>query len=709
MSLPTRIVPGLALALGALALLPPQAEAQGVQVEGVGRGGEDSSTIVYEQAYFARYNVITATDMLRRIPGTSQILDTQRQDVRGFGSGGDQILIDGERIAGKANQIGAVLERIQASQVLRIELIRGTSSELDVRSEGLIINIVLAGDLKQAAGSWRLEGELVEGGPFRPAASISYGGDKGRLNYFASVQTRNGYREQDIDDRFFAPGDGRLFERREEKQAFVVRNYTLTTNLLYRFVRGDKLRLNGLIERRRFTDTEISDQFSVDQTGMESFIQTEPRRLVNKGLKWELGADYEREMGKTGRLKIVFVRTDDNGDVREVQRRILGGVDLITNIQATDSVRRETILRSSYKWDLSKKQNLEIGVEGALNNLDTALRIFEDQDGELVELDFFNLDSMVDEVRVEGFATHVWKPAGRLTIESALNAEYSVLDQVGSDVQTSRNFFFVKPRLDIRFDLTPSKQFRFKVERTVGQLNFANFVTTFDEEDDLPDSGNPDLVPEKAWEFELAYEQRLAADGGVIKARLFYNDISDKLGRVIGIIGNDRAAMGNVGDASLLGAEASASIRLAMLKVPDAVLTASYLRQRSRFTDFFTGERHKFFRTPKYIWKVGFRHDTQTRRSLSYGFDFSRKGGRTTDDIDEHRDFHSHGELSAFIEIKILGGLTLRFEGERLLGDDGVRDRIRFVGNKALGEVLQTELRSRILSRSYTLVLRGNF
>lgn len=704
-------MPGLALALGAVVLLSPPAAAQGGPGEavGVGRGGEDSSTIVYEQAYFARYNVITVSDMLRRIPGTSQILDARRQNVRGFGSGGDQILIDGERIAGKANQIGAVLERIQASQVLRIELIRGTSSEFDVRSEGLIINIVLAGDLKQAAGSWRLEGEIVEGGPFRPAASLSYGGDRGRLNYFASVETRNGYREQDIDDRFFAPVDGRLFERRVENQVNRFRGYTLTTNLLYRFERGDKLRVNGLIDRGRRTDTEISDQFSIDQAGMESFLQTEPRRLVDKGLKWELGADYERKIGASGRLKIIFVHTDNNGAVREVQRRILDGVDLITNIQATDDVVRETILRSSYKWNLSKTQNLEIGVEGALNTLDTTLRIFEDQDGELVELDFFNLDSAVDEVRVEGFTTHVWKPAGRLTIETALNAEYSVLDQVGSDIQTSRNFFFVKPRVDIRFDLTPSRQFRLKVERTVGQLNFADFVTVFDEEDDLPDSGNPELVPEKAWEFELAYEQRLARDGGVIKMRLFYKDISDKLGRVIGNIGNDRSATGNVGDASLIGAETSASIRLAMLKVPDAVLTASYLRQRSRKTDFFTGERQKFFRTPKYIWKLGYRHDTQTWRSLSYGFDFSRRGGRVTDDIDEHRDFHSHGELSAFVEIKIPGALTLRFAGERLLGDDGHRDRIRFVGNKALGEVLQTEFRSRVLSRSYTLSLRGNF
>lgn len=678
------------------------------------QGGVESSTVVYEAEYFARYNVISATDMLRRIPGASAILDARRgqgggQEVRGFGSGGDQILINGERIAGKANQIDQALERIQASRVLRIELIRGTSAELDVRSEGLIINIVLNGELTGGAGSWSAEGQYIEGGHFRPKASISYSGDKGRLNYFVGLETGNFFRRQLADDNFFSPVDGRQFERRDEEKITRFRRYRLTTNLNYRFARGDELRVNGLVEYSRFTETEISDQFTVDPMGIESFLQTEPLRMVSKGLKWEIGADYERRMGKSGRLKILFVHTDDNGDKGEKQRRILDGFDFLTNIEATDEIKRETILRPSFKWDLTKSQNIEIGVEGALNSLDTFLEVLEDQDGELVIVDIFNADAKVEEIRVEGFSTHVWRATSRFTLESALNAEYSRLDQSGSDIQETRSFFFLKPRFDLRFDVTKSKQVRLKVERTISQLNFADFVSTFDEEDDRPDSGNPDLVQEKTWIYEAAYEQRLANDGGFFKVKLFYNDISDKIDKVIGNIGGDRSATGNVGDASLYGAEVESSVRLAMVGVPDAVVTVSYTRQRARLTDFFTGERHGFNRTADFIWKIGLRHDTQTRFSLSYGFDIRREGGRPTNDIDDYWIFTTKPEVNAFAEVKILGGLTLRLQSNRLAHDVGERDRIRFVGNKARGEVSRTEYRRRILSRTFALSLRGNF
>ncbi|MFQ5535418.1 MAG: TonB-dependent receptor plug domain-containing protein [Sphingomonadales bacterium] len=675
--------------------------------DGSGPAGAPS-TVVYEAEFFSRYNVISVTDMLRRIPGASEILDARRQDVRGFGSGGDQILINGERIAGKANDIGSALQRIQASQVTRIELIRGTSPELDVRSEGLIINIVLEGDGPKSAGSWQAAGRYIEGGHFRPEASLSIGGDRGRLNYFVSLEADSFFRRRLIDDRFFTPGDNRLFERRDEEVINRFRRYTLTTNLSYRFARGDELRVNGLVEHRRFTSNEISNQFTFDSAGMEG-SQIEPRRFVSSAVKWELGADFERKIGKTGRLKILFVHTDDNGDEAENQRRIADGLDLLTNVQATDTLTRETILRPSYKWDLSKKQNIEIGIEGALNTLDTALEVFENQDGMLAPVGIFNPDSTVEEVRVEGFATHIWKLADRLTLESALNGEYSTLKQTGSDVQERRTFFFLKPRADIRFDITPARQIRLKAERTVSQLDFGDFVSTFDEEDDLADAGNPDLVPEKAWEFELAYEQRLANDGGVIKTRLFYNDISAKIDRIVGNLAGDRSAVGNVGGASFYGVETSGSLRLAKIGVPDAVVTAGVTGQRSRLTDAFTGNRRSFSRTPNYKWNVGFRHDTQTRRSLSYGFDLEKQGPRTVDDIDEHRDFSDRPNLSFFAETKILGGMTLRLEGRRLLRDKAVRDRVRFVGNKVNQELLQTEMRTREIARTFSLILRGNF
>ncbi|MDG1859754.1 MAG: TonB-dependent receptor plug domain-containing protein [Emcibacteraceae bacterium] len=120
----------------------------------------DSSIVSYEKEYFAKYNTVTLLDMLQVIPGAKEILDKNKnqrgggggggggnQGDRGFGSSGDQILINGKRLAGKTNSVDDTLGRISSDQIEKVELIRGAASGLDVQSQGLIINVTLAAGL----------------------------------------------------------------------------------------------------------------------------------------------------------------------------------------------------------------------------------------------------------------------------------------------------------------------------------------------------------------------------------------------------------------------------------------------------------------------------------------------------------------------------------------------------------------------------------
>jgi len=109
---------------------------------------EDDSTATYPAAYFSEYAPLTVNDMLDRIPGIDLILQQQSGSSsfgggsRGLGSS-SQILIDGKRMAGKANEARAQLDKISADQVNYIEIVRGTSSDLDVQNTGQLMNIVL--------------------------------------------------------------------------------------------------------------------------------------------------------------------------------------------------------------------------------------------------------------------------------------------------------------------------------------------------------------------------------------------------------------------------------------------------------------------------------------------------------------------------------------------------------------------------------------
>ena len=104
--------------------------------------GAADSTVVYEAEFFDQYNPITASDMLDRIPGVDVFGGNRGGGGgRGLGTGGN-LLINGQRIAGKDNSARDQLDRITAAEVERIEIIRDTSGELNVRGAGEVINII---------------------------------------------------------------------------------------------------------------------------------------------------------------------------------------------------------------------------------------------------------------------------------------------------------------------------------------------------------------------------------------------------------------------------------------------------------------------------------------------------------------------------------------------------------------------------------------
>ena len=62
----------------------------------------DGAIVTYEASFFDVYTVVSAADMLRWVPGGAALLPDNRrggfrQEKRGFGSGGDQVLINGKR------------------------------------------------------------------------------------------------------------------------------------------------------------------------------------------------------------------------------------------------------------------------------------------------------------------------------------------------------------------------------------------------------------------------------------------------------------------------------------------------------------------------------------------------------------------------------------------------------------------------------------
>jgi outer membrane receptor for ferrienterochelin and colicins len=673
---------------------------------------EDGSKVTYEASYFEAYQSVTAADMLRWVPGGAELIPNNRpgrnneNDKRGFGSGGDQILINGKRLSGKSNDIGSAMQRIQANVVARVEVIRGTTAGLDVRSEGTLINIVLNEEISGGAGSWQLHSGFYGDGPEYDGL-LSYSNTRGRLNYLVSAQLGPYNRGNQIErfDEYFAAGTGELTERRDIEVPMLDESLVLNASAGWSFANGNLLNLNARVadRERDQNETTLVTVIGDPDTSVLANLSHE------NGLEWELGGDLEQRIGNgTLKTRVIYTREEEDESERVSLTSTDPGNVPAQSLVLTDELATETIIRSSYSWTLANGQNVEIGAEGAQNTLKKDVALFAvANDGTLTPVDLFNADSDVNEDRFEFFSTHFWQLRDDVALESAVNVEYSKIAQEGLDVDNSRSFTYVKPRFDLRWDLDDANQFRSSLERTVSQLDFGDFVAGFDGDNDQVDAGNPDLEPEKAWEFKLSYEHRMANDKGVVEAQVFFNDIEDHIDNIR--VTDTSSAAGNIGDAENYGLTLRGSVRLANIGLEGAVLDASYTVQDSETTDPFTGRSREMSDKQRQEYKINFRHDIAAWR-FNYNVEVEWNGKRYGNDIN-YREYSTsvNPRTHVGMQYRLTDRIVLWFDTRIVFDGHNRRTRERYDGNVADGNLLRTEVRNQYFRREHILGLRGQF
>ncbi|MEE8511671.1 MAG: hypothetical protein V3S36_03450, partial [Acidiferrobacterales bacterium] len=126
--------------------------------------------VEYRAEFFDRYQPLTALDMVRQLPGF-QVNDGSGD--RGFGSVVGNILINDRRPSAKQDTPSQILDRIPASIVKRIDLIRSRVRGIDLQGEPVVASIMLHDDVP-AASRWELSvRKTVSVSAVTPFASIS--------------------------------------------------------------------------------------------------------------------------------------------------------------------------------------------------------------------------------------------------------------------------------------------------------------------------------------------------------------------------------------------------------------------------------------------------------------------------------------------------------------------------------------------------------
>ncbi len=656
-----------------------------------------NSTVIYTADSFSQYNPITASDMLDRIPGVSLRgggPGSGRGD-RGLGTGGN-LLINGQRIAGKGNSARDQLDRITAAEVERIEIIRDTSGALNVRGASEVINVILLASQSRSSTTVELVNRLNHDNTLETGGSVAWSKQVGNFQALVNLEARPNYENRDNREVRLGPDNevvGTLFETNIRDQ----QENTLSSNMSYSL--GDhRMQLNALI-REGDHPRPVRRDF-VDFTDAGLVNRSEEEDVNREESNWEVGGDYEFSFDDGSRLSVLFVANNEiRNNVRERYSANPAEEGLSKNLFIDSrQERQEFIIQGNYNFSITETQSLRVGIESADTQLDSSLLIGSSSGSEPASasvgglsplLSVSNPGTKVQEIRYEGFAFHNWTLSDRSSLESSLVYETSEISQTGA-VNKTRDFQFWRPSFDYRFNITENFRFRGTVKRSVSQLSFSSFAATTNEEDrDLNAlAGNPELEPQTSWDYEGQLEYRLPNDGGVISSNISYSDIDNYIGRINATIDPNEplSATGNVAPAKRWAMFNRASIRLNSLSLPNAILGVTLGLFDSEIIDPFLKTKQRI--GGRGFAGINFRHDI-TSLGLSYGIDYSHSiwGGNYDIDIKTITRNDRERSLDLFVSKVWFEDWTFRLESDNTLGASRCRYRQRFDGTTINGAI----------------------
>ena len=661
----------------------------------------EGSTIIYDADFFAEFSPVNVNDMMDRIPGISLAMNNRGGgNRRGLGAGENEILINGQRQTGKSNEGRDQLSRLSADQVDYIEIIRGTSEEMDIRSGGQVVNIVLLDSRSRSSITAEANMDRYHDGTFDPGAKLSWTGQSGSLNYLFHLEGEPRYQNR-LSKEFSRDPAGNLLETRFEDSTREQTDYETSFNLGYQFD-NSLVQLNGLYGGDCAPEDKERLINNFSDTGIVSQLEREDIDRCREN--WEIGGDYEYEFRNGGKYRFLFIVNDGQWLQERDRFEVFDDREEKDLFLYNNGRDQERIFRTSYTFDPIPNHGLEFGIERAQTLRDGNLRLGLDlggtpspEHGFLTAVTVDNSNSTVEEVRYENFLVHNWQINDKSSLESSLIYETSTITQTG-DVYNERDFDFVRPKLDYRYNINQSMQLRATAEKLVSQLSFSDFMASSDSDDDDQNTqaGNPQIVQEQHWEYSLNLEYRLPNSIGVLNSEIYYRDYEDVIDRVDVSTGPDdlRSARGNIGGAYRYGMNLDASSRLGYIGLPSALLSLGFSVQDSEVTDPFLNIKRRMRYNSRWFGRANFRHDI-TRWDMSYGFSYfnsdNDSNARQQIDINDiERDIRDYG-LMLFVEKKAFNGITFRLDVRNANDPLRCRERTRFLGATIGGIVEEIE------------------
>ncbi|MEO5706530.1 MAG: TonB-dependent receptor plug domain-containing protein [Alteraurantiacibacter sp.] len=666
---------------------------------------------VYLPADFAAFNPRSALDMVLQMPGFT-IEGTgnggggggggggnnNNNNARGLGQANGNVLLNGVRIVTKSGSITDELARIPASNVIRIELVEGSTLNIPGLS-GRVANVISSStDGLSGQFEWRPQMAARYADARWLEGIVSLTGTFGALDFTVAVEGRP-VRNGNAGPNLVTYGNGTFDERFSETGAHGD-DKRVSGQVGYTTAGGTLLNFNGSYLHRRF---KLFDDEAV--TGPPALpLLTDLIDQRNRGHDRELGADIDFALG-AGRMKVIVLDSAAQMDI--LMQNVIDpatGADPFGSRFNLVSQKGERIGRGEYSWPMLGG-DWQWSFEGAFNRLDQVGALERLTAGSFVPAPFPAGTGGVREERYESLLSYSQPLATGLTMQVILGGEYSNIRQTGPDAN-ARTFMRPKGSFSLGWTPGPGWTVSAKLEQRVGQLNFADFLAAVNLSDNNQNASNNELRPDQSLGGEVEVTRDFG-EWGTLSVRTFYRRFEDYVTIVPTPTGGE--ARGNVAWSRIKGVDINGTLRFDPLGLPGAKLDFSVQRRLSRYPDpVEPGFLRVQFAQPRSL-DLDFRYDvpaTDWAFGASYRYQTSNPTYRVAEFSQDSFFDHNPG---LFVENKDVFGLTVQARVNNLLDRPLVFDRFVFTGPRGSSPLLFSENRRRYVGRVVTITVKGSF
>src|SRR5688572_11789603 len=639
--------------------------------------------------------------MLNRVPGFSiqrQDQDQEDGEGRGLGQAGTNVLINGQRLSSKSQDIFDQLQRVTVDNVERIEIVDGATLELPGLS-GQVANVIT----RYGGIGGRYEWRTIH----RPkyADPSWWGGDASVNGSTASIEWNAAYTHGTGRGGAGGPGVitdavGDITELRDVLIKFNGEFPRLSGSMKWTGDRGTVANLNVEYNRTKIDSSNDEDRDPLTDVGSFRDFDNDVR-----GSGYEIGGDIEFGLGP-GKLKVIGLERSERSDFGQISRLIFEDDSPTTGSRFLGTATSgERIARGEYRWD-GWGGNLQVDLEAAYNELDQTSQLFSlDPAARFTEIPLPNSSGQVQEDRYEVILSYGRTLASGLTLRAGAGTENSTLEQTGPGGLT-REFWRPKGSLSLAWPTREGLNVSLNLERRVGQLSFDDFLASVALAFDNADAGNVELKPTLTTEASVQLEKNWGGWGSS-NLRVYRRWLDDYID-IIPIPGGGESS-GNISEADLYGFNLSSTVNLDPAGWQGVRLDLNLTVEDSSVADPLTGAERSFSNFYDRRADINLRHDVPgTDWAWGIGAQYNHvqpsyrlsqvaleyEGPTYTFGFVEHKDFH---------------GLTVNFQIFNLTDGRAIFYRTVYDGLRTDGNVSFNESRDLSVQPIFRLTLKGSF